>query len=263
MGVRRATRTGAAAGGLHCRAECIQYAVFFFQASLLTSALKPLERPLALGDQVHQTLRAYLRAGRFQPGERLTEVDLSARLGVSRTPVREALTRLASEGLVAADGRGYRVPVITDADIDDIYEVRGLLEPAAMHHAAERSGADASLMAPIKAAIEASVAAHKAGDVEAFMAANAQFRHAWLALVPNPRLTHAVELYTGHVRFLRQVTLGDPQTRSVVLKGLKKIAAALAAGDGEAAEVAMREHLLEAKRCLRAAAGLNGAEANE
>lgn len=223
--------------------------------------LKPIARPVALSDQVYQTLHAYLRGGRFQPGERLTEVALSDRLGVSRTPVREALARLASEGLVNAQGRSYAVPTVDEGDIEDIYEIRCLLEPAALRRVAETLASPRRL-APLRAALEASVAAHRAGDSAAFMAANAEFRNAWLALVPNPRLVRAVDLYTGHVRYLRVLTLDDPRMRAVVIKGLEKILKALAARNGEAAELAMREHLGEARRCLRAAAGLGVADAS-
>ena len=106
-------------------------------------------------------------------------------------------------------------------------------------------------------ALEASVAAHKAGDNLAFIEANAQFRSAWLSLVANRRLAHAVELYADHVQHLRALTLGNAKVRNVVLRGLKRIAAALAAGDGGAAAQAMREHLTEARRAFVAAVGLD------
>lgn len=221
----------------------------------MVTSLKPLERPLALGDQVYRTLRANLRNGKILPGQPLQEVQLAAQLGVSRTPVREALTRLASEGLVCSDGRSFVVPALSLQDVDDIYEVRFLLEPEALRHAADQA-ADPIARAPIIEALEASVAAHKAADNDAFMEANARFRSAWLALVPNRRLVHAVELYADHVQHLRTLTLDNPKVRAVVLRGLKHIAAALAAGDGDAAAAAMRNHLTEAKRAFIAAIGL-------
>lgn len=219
----------------------------------MVSSLKPLERPVALGDQVYQTLRGHLREGRLGPGRRLTEVDLATRLGVSRTPVREALARLASEGLIAAHGRSYEVPTMSDADIDDIYELRSLLEPEALRQVAVRAHAPRQL-APVRRALQASRAAHRAGDAQDFIAANAEFRNAWLALVPNRRLVHAVDLYSDHVRYLRALTLDDAAVRTVVIEGLERIVAALAAGDGQAAAQAMREHLAAAKRCFADAA---------
>jgi len=217
--------------------------------------LNPVERPLALGDQVYRTLRANLRNGKIQPGYPLQEVQLAARLGVSRTPVREALTRLASEGLVSSDGRSFSVPALTLQNVNDIYEVRFLVEPEALRHVAEQAN-DPAALAPVVQALQASNAAHKAGDNEAFIEANALFRAAWLTLVPNRRLVHAVELYADHVQHLRALTLSNAKVRNVVLRGLKRIAAALAAGDGDAAALAMRDHLREAKRAFIAAVGL-------
>ena len=222
----------------------------------MVSSLNPVERPLALGDQVYLTLRANLRNGKIVPGFPLQEVQLAAQLGVSRTPVREALTRLASEGLVSSDGRSFSVPALTLQSVDDIYEVRFLVEPEAVRHVAELTN-DSAALAPVMQALEASIAAHKAGDNEAFMAANALFRSAWLALVPNRRLVHAVELYADHVQHLRALTLDNVKVRNVVLRGLKRIAAALAAGDGDAAALAMRAHLTEAERAFIAAVGLD------
>jgi DNA-binding GntR family transcriptional regulator len=222
----------------------------------LVTSLNPVERPLALGDQVYRTLRANLRIGTILPGYPLQEVQLAAQLGVSRTPVREALTRLASEGLVSSDGRSFSVPALTRQNVDDIYEVRFLVEPEAVRRVAEQAN-DPVALVPVKQALDASVAAHKAGNNEAFIDANARFRSAWLALVPNRRLVHAVELYADHVQHLRALTLGQAKVRNVVLRGLKRIAAALMAGDGDIAAQAMREHLTQAKRAFIAAVGLD------
>ena len=221
----------------------------------MVSAIKPLKRPLALSDQVYQTLRGHLRDGTIGAGQPLQEVQLAERLGVSRTPVREALTRLASEGLLASDGRSFVVPALSLQDVDDIYELRFLLEPAALRRVAELS-ADAAIRAPIDAALAAAEAAYKAKDADAFREANIRFRNAWLARVPNRRMVRAIEQYADHMMRIRALTLGDARIRTIVLHGLRRITAALAAGDGEAAAAAMRDHLGEAKRCFIAATGL-------
>ncbi len=220
------------------------------------STIKPLQRPLALGDQVYQTLRAHLRDGTIVTGQPLQEVQLAERLGVSRTPVREALTRLASEGLLASDGRSFVVPSLTLKDVDDIYEVRFLIEPAALRRVAERT-TDPAVRAPIDEALAAAETAFKAGDADAFREANIRFRNAWKDLVPNRRLVRAIEQYADHMLRIRALTLGDPKIRSIVIKGLRRIADALAAGNGDAAAAAMRDHLGEAKRAFIIATGLD------
>jgi len=221
----------------------------------LNLALKPVERPLALGEQVYHTLRTLLRGGQIEVGQPLQEVQLAEKLGVSRTPVREAMTRLASEGLLESDGRSFVVPRLALRDVDDIYEVRFLIEPAAMRSVAVFTS-DRAVRAPLDEALAAAAAAHKAGDADGFRDAHRRFRAAWLALVPNRRLVRVVEQYSDHLQHIRGLTLGNAQVRAIVLKGHKRIAAALAAGDGDAAAEAMRNNLTEARRAFIAAVGL-------
>lgn len=211
--------------------------------------LQVLERPEPLGDRVYATLREYLRAGRMPHRQPLQEATLAAQLGVSRTPVREALARLASEGLVVAEGRSFMVPSLSMKDIEEIYALRFLLEPEALRLVAA-SKPDRKALARLRAAVEGMQAAHEAGDGAAFMEANYRYRDAWTDLVPNKRLVRAIHLYADHVRYLRAFTLDELAVRAVVLKGLKRLAAALAAGDGDAAAEAMRAHLENAKQIL-------------
>jgi DNA-binding GntR family transcriptional regulator len=215
----------------------------------MIARLQALERPEPLGDRVYATLREYLRAGRIAAGQPLQEAALAAQLGVSRTPVREALARLASDGLVVAEGRSFILPELGVADIDDIYALRFLLEPEALRLAAA-SKPDRKQLAPLRKSLDDMAAAHEAGDGAIFMDANYRFRDAWTALVPNKRLVRAIQLYADHVRYLRAFTLDEAPVRVVVLKGLKRLALAFAAGDGESAAAAMRAHLENAKRIL-------------
>jgi DNA-binding GntR family transcriptional regulator len=215
----------------------------------MIAKLQVLERPEPLGDRVYLTLRGYLRAGRIPTGQPLQEAALATQLGVSRTPVREALARMASEGLVVTEGRSFTVPALTVGDIEDIYALRFLLEPEALRLVAAAKP-DRKLLVPLRKALEDMAAAHEAGDGAGFMDANYRYRDAWTALVPNQRLVRAIQLYAEHVRYLRAFTLDDAAVRAVVLKGLKQLAAALAAADSEAAAKAMRAHLENAKRIL-------------
>jgi len=221
----------------------------------LNLALKPVERPLALGEQVYHSLRALLRSGQIEHGQPLQEVQLAERLGVSRTPVRQAMTRLASEGMLVSDGRSFVVPRLARQDVDEIYEVRFLIEPAAIRSVAAFT-ADKSVRAPLDAALAAAAAAHRAGDAPAFGEAHQRFRAAWLALVPNRRLVRAVEQYADHMQHIRALTLGKPPVRATVLEGYRRVAAALARGDGDAAAEAMTATLAEAKRAFVDAMGL-------
>jgi DNA-binding GntR family transcriptional regulator len=109
---------------------------------------------------------------------------------------------------------------------------------------------DRRTLARLREGLEGMAKAHEAGDGAAFMEANYRYRDAWTDLVPNKRLVRAIHLYADHVRYLRAFTLDDPAVRAIVLKGLRRLAAAIAAGDGDAAAEAMRTHLENAKRIL-------------
>ncbi|MDD6221894.1 MAG: GntR family transcriptional regulator, partial [Lachnospiraceae bacterium] len=94
---------------------------------------------LPLRDVVFQTLRQSILTGQMEPGERLMEVQLAEELGVSRTPVREAIRMLELEGLVVMiPRRGAQVAAITEQDLRDVLEVRATLERLAVRLACER-----------------------------------------------------------------------------------------------------------------------------
>lgn len=218
------------------------------------SPLQPVERAASLSDRVYEMLREYLRSGQVRWGEALREGALAARLGVSRTPVREALARLASEGLVEAHGRSFTVPSLTEEDLEDIYQLRVLLETEAVRQAARRDERDDGI-AEVKRAHAETEAAHRRGDAEGFIAANSRFRAAWLAMVRNRRLVRTVQFYADHVRALALLTLGDPQRQKIVLRGMKDILAALEKRDEAESVEAMRRYLSISRSAMLQAAG--------
>ena len=117
-------------------------------------SLRPSEAPLATRfESVVETLRAAVLAGEFQAGERLHEVKLTARLGVSRTPVRAALQKLASEGLLDyTPNRGYTLREFSISEVIGAYDVRAVLEGLAARLSAER-GLNVSEIATLQQAL--------------------------------------------------------------------------------------------------------------
>lgn len=103
----------------------------------------PMNEYLPLRDVVFQTLRQAIMRGDLKPGERLMEIKLANRLGVSRTPIREAIRMLELEGLVIMIPRkGAQVAQITEKDLNDVLEVRLGLEALAINFAVERITAE-------------------------------------------------------------------------------------------------------------------------
>ena len=216
--------------------------------------LPRVERAASLGERVYELLREYLRTGQVSWGESLREATLAARLGVSRTPVREALGRLASEGLVEAHGRSFTVPALGEQDLQDIYELRLLLETEALRQAAGRENGEQGIL-EVREALKEADRAHGRRDAEAFIEANRRFRAAWLSLVRNRRLVRMVELYADHVRALQFLTLGDAPRQKAVLGGMKDILTALERRDPEDAAEAMRRYLSLSRSAMLQAAG--------
>ena len=144
----------------------------------------PAVRPETIADKVHVRLRKEIATGTFRPGERILEKALSDSLGVSRTPIREALLRLETEGVVVCNNRrSYNVRVLTVDDVREIYETLGILEGAAVATVTGMLG-DADLRElrrlnrlMAQAAVEA--------DLLAFGQWNRQFHDVFLSKLPN------------------------------------------------------------------------------
>ncbi|MBV7484069.1 GntR family transcriptional regulator [Bordetella sp. BOR01] len=212
--------------------------------------LEKIQRIDLLGERVYRQLRSYLWSGNVRWGETLRESILAARLGVSRTPVREALTRLAGEGFLENRGRSFAVPLLTEEDIEEIYHLRVLLETDAVRMAAAAVEQQPSRIKRVQEATEHAKRAVRDGDDEGFISANYDFRAAWLALVQNRRLVAAVELYAGLVRSLQILSLGDRKRQIVVLESMEKICQDMKSGDAEKASQTMLHYLAIARMAM-------------
>jgi|HigsolmetaAR204D_1030405.scaffolds.fasta_scaffold11038_2 Transcriptional regulators len=217
----------------------------------MTDFLEKLQPIDLLSERVYRQLRSYLWSGNVRWGEVLRESVLASRLGVSRTPVREALTRLASEGFLETRGRSFAVPLLTKEDIEEICHLRVLLETDAIRMAAAAVKQQPSRLKGVQDAIERARRAVQQGDSEEFIEANHDFRATWLALVHNKRLVSAVELYAGLVRSLQILSLGDPQRQVIVLEYMEKIGQHLKSGDSEKAAETMLDYLSIARTAMQ------------
>ena len=178
-----------------------------------------------LRDQIYKLIRDDLRTGALAPGERLVEVNLAKKLGVSRTPVREALFQLASDGLLAESSRGYMLPVHTTEEIRDRLEIRRLLEPEILRRACAEAS-DRQIKILMKALAEEKKYID-AEDASKFIGANADFRLALLSLCNNPLLTKCAELYDDQFQCFRIWGLHDPGNRKLTSSAHEKICNAI------------------------------------
>jgi DNA-binding GntR family transcriptional regulator len=206
-------------------------------------AIDDIQRSPPLAEQVYERLRHRLRTGAFAPGERLIDAGLAQNLAVSRTPVREALSRLAADGLLETRGGGFQVMRPTLADMEEIFEIRRLIEPPAARQAATRM-TPAAREALTRALAQARDAA-RAEAFTPFAEANYAFRAAWVAQLPNRRLRETILRFDDQAGLVRRATLVLPKARAEALALLERLAKAFAKGDAASA-AALTERFIDA-----------------
>ena len=197
-------------------------------------------------DIAYWTIRDAIRTQILGPGERLVEVELASALHMSRTPVRESLRRLVSEGLVGnAPRRGLSVRMLTLQDLVDIFEIDEVLEGLAARTAAQRMGAaEIEALSHVVCRMERALAA---GDDSALAMANTQF-HSMLRMgSKNGRLPTLLGQHHDTAPTLRSHQLA-PERAPVAVAEHRAIYHAIAARDGDTAERLTREHTQNALR---------------
>jgi DNA-binding GntR family transcriptional regulator len=197
------------------------------------------------GRDAYDRLIAEIRQGQLRPGDRLTETELAERLGISRTPVREAIRLLESDGLVDHQPRaGARIRRLDLAEVTELYEMRAVLEGTAARFAA-RAAYDSEL-AELDA-INADMAA-AAGDPERLYHANRQFHGVLLNAARNRFLWRSVEAVQKTLLILGRSTMEEADRAQAAVDEHGLLLRALHAHDGDAAEAAMRRHIEAAHR---------------
>jgi DNA-binding GntR family transcriptional regulator len=204
-------------------------------------------------------IRALIHSGDVDDGK-LSIVALSEQLGISRTPVRDALWQLAGEGLVTIAPRvGAFVRRVTPAEAMDIYRIKAAIEPLMAGWAAERAapGRRTSYREKIQELVEIA----KTDDVEKYIVSLEERRAILLDMADSPPLGETLSVIDGRVRLLRFRNLSQRGQLSVSAAQHVEVADAIAAGDAEAATDAMRAHTLDAlRRVMRLAEGSDGDE---
>jgi DNA-binding GntR family transcriptional regulator len=161
-----------------------------------------LERPRSLTDLAEERIRHLIVSGEFALGEQLSEAQLAARLGISKTPVREALLRLRVDGLIDIQPqRGTFVFSLTEAEVDEICRYRELVEVAALGLSMQERLAD--LLAALDANVKAMKRAHDASDRRAIPVLDQAFHQAIVDHCDNTYLKQAYLLVSTKITALR------------------------------------------------------------
>lgn len=196
------------------------------------------------GEAVFQALRRAFRDGMYRPGDRLREEEVAQRLGVSRTPVREAFGRLVAKGLVTpAAGRGLIVRSLDAAEIGELYAMREILEGATAGLAAQHASPfEVEALQEIEADFEA------ATDVAEMARLNLVFHGAIVRAARNRFLDGALQELQDAIALLGPTTFGAEGRPLTAAREHREIVAAIVARDAGGAERVAREHIRQALR---------------
>lgn len=195
----------------------------------------------SLAERAYDLFRDGLRRGAFRPGQRLLETDLAGQLGMSRTPVREAIRRLQSEGLVAhLPARGLCVAMYDAAEVDELYVMREALEGTAARLAAQHAGRAEILLLRAMLDQEAGLTGEAAAEH------NRRFHRALHQAAHNRYLLRSLSAISDALLLLGPTTLQTPGRAAAAREEHARVVAAIAGRDSAAAESAARAHIAAA-----------------
>jgi DNA-binding GntR family transcriptional regulator len=197
----------------------------------------------------YQRLKEDIDAGVFKPGSVVKEADLVMRFNMSRTPVREAVQRLLTEGYIQQLHRGFVVVELSDNELANIYRVRGVLEGMAARQAAgSRSRVDLALLQDIHE--KQLDVLNRDNDRDQIASLSDEFHDALARASHNEFLMSVLELARRRAEPYRRRLL-SPTMNTKVLEDHQRIIDAIASGDRAQAELAARLHTRRTLRALR------------
>jgi DNA-binding GntR family transcriptional regulator len=199
--------------------------------------------------QAYEYVKGQITRRGFRPGEVLADARIAEELGISRTPVREAFHRLEKEGLLCYEARrGWRVHTLTLKDINEIFDIKVVVEGMAARKAA--ASQDAALHSDLRAACDAMADTAMANDIEAWVQADARFHDVVFTMAGNERARRITDNLNDQ---WARVRIGFVTIRSRVDRATsehKAIMDAILAGDGDEAERETHLHFMRVREEL-------------
>ena len=198
-------------------------------------------------ERAYEYLKSAILSDRIHPGERLAEEHLAKEMGVSRTPVREALHKLESEGLIKAlETRGFIVSKDSREEVEELFDMRAILEGYGLRVISEKVSED--LLEQLNGFIEKAEDALRRKQIREVFKWNTQFHDTLHRMLAEKKRLHRLLVNVRkYVLRYRENTLQYPDGGRRALDGHRKIVMALRLKDPDLCERVMREHIQEAK----------------
>lgn len=213
------------------------------------SSMQPIKPKVSLTEQVTTMIRAAIVAGEMAPGQHYSAIGISEKLGVSRTPVREALQLLEKEGIVTvAKNRGVRVNQISLEDIVEVFQLRLAIEPPAAARGV-RNASEADIRR-LKGLHQQMLQIGQTGDGRATLEADKEFHLYLLGLAGNAKLDGVVGELRNLVLAHGQTTVPFARSSQDLAGDREEIMAAILDQDPEAAATAVRGHVMRTAQML-------------
>jgi DNA-binding GntR family transcriptional regulator len=201
----------------------------------------PLRRP-NLRDQALAVIRQALVAGEIRPGSIYSASGMATRLGTSNGPVREAMLTLVNQGVMeVVPNRGFRVTPVTEKDLDEVYQLRLMLEVPAVRQLAQRDNTDHAEM--LRGHARRCTKAAEDRDMTVFLEADRDFHLSMLGLLENGRLVQMVEMLRDQTRLYGLRALAEEGKLVTTSLEHFDLLEAVLSGDPDKAAAEMARHL--------------------
>lgn len=220
----------------------LHMAVCALKRKTMTELKLEMDEYIPLRDVVFNTLRSAIITGELAPGERLMEIKLANELGVSRTPVREALRKLEREGLVITTARkGAEVAPINEKDLREVLEIRKALESLACQLASQKITAQQLLLLEEKN--DAIAQAVDENDTEGITRMDIEFHEIIYTVTENRRLMYMLHQLKEHILRYRLQYIKDMKNKKNIVDEHRKIITALENHNARAAKKEIERHI--------------------
>ena len=214
----------------------------------LTDLAKIAQRK-SLGQHVFENLKSAIIKGDLSAGDRLIENQLAETLGISRTPVREAIHKLEREGFLRKKpGGGFSVLGLSREDVIETFGIRSVLESYAARLAAQKHRKQA--LKPLEKKTDAFQRHLDSGDFESLPDINTEFHDLLYGLSESPRLIKMIHNLRDQIFRFRQIILKDANLAKVSNQDHKDMLTQIRQGDGESVERLVREHIMRGQQAV-------------